>query len=68
MLHSAMSSDNELMHSAPVVTVVLVDPRLKGGLMGNSGFRGRRGDSCACPGTALRVVLTGIHVRSSSVR
>jgi hypothetical protein len=61
MLHSAIYGDGISAHSALVVTVVLVDSRLWGGLTANPGFRGRCGNSCACLWTDLRVVLTGVQ-------
>jgi hypothetical protein len=57
-----------LAHNVHGVIVVLADPCLWGGLMVNPGFYGRRGDSCACPEMASRVVLTGVCVRSSFIR
>jgi hypothetical protein len=67
MLHGIICSGDVLVHSAPGVTVVLVDPCLWSGLMVNLGFCERRGGSCACSEMALRVVLTGVCVWSSSI-
>jgi hypothetical protein len=68
VLHGVVYSDGVLVHSAPNVTVVLLDSHLWGGFMVNPGFCGQRGGSCACSEMASSVVLTGVHVWSSFVR
>jgi hypothetical protein len=68
VLHGITYSGDVLVHSAPGVTVFLANPCLWGRLMVNLGFCGWRASSCACPEMASRVVLTGVCIRSSSVR